>query len=86
MVRSTTPFSLLQGLPRNTPPYLVVLVYDPRTALNNTVSVKYVGGMAPVMGTSASRGLMVYLRTLKVALDDGIVTDDEMAILDVLAG
>lgn len=29
---------------------------------------------------------MVYLGTLKVALDDGIVTGDEMAILDVLAG
>ncbi|MCS5527151.1 MAG: hypothetical protein NZ774_04740 [Candidatus Poseidoniales archaeon] len=37
------------------------------------------------MTHTASRGLMVYLRTLRVAMDDDIVTDDEMAILNILA-
>ncbi len=36
------------------------------------------------MANTASRGLMIYLRTLKVAMEDDIVTDDEMAILDIL--
>ncbi|HIA24349.1 MAG TPA: hypothetical protein EYM81_06605 [Candidatus Poseidoniales archaeon] len=37
------------------------------------------------MTHTASRGLMVYLRTLRVAMEDNIVTDDEMAILNILA-
>lgn len=37
------------------------------------------------MTHTASRGLMVYLRTLRVAMEDKIVTDDEMAILNILA-
>tara|TARA_B110000263_G_C15217940_1_gene468429 strand:- start:144 stop:593 length:450 start_codon:yes stop_codon:yes gene_type:complete len=37
------------------------------------------------MAHTASRGLMVYLRTLRVAMDDDIVTDDEMAILNILS-
>ena len=37
------------------------------------------------MAHTASRGLMVYLRTLRVAMEDNIVTDDEMAILNILA-
>ena len=41
--------------------------------------------MAKVMTVSASRGLMIYLKTLRVAMEDGIVTDDEMSILNILA-
>ncbi|HJM20205.1 MAG TPA: hypothetical protein QF802_07100 [Candidatus Thalassarchaeaceae archaeon] len=37
------------------------------------------------MTESASRGLMIYLKTLCVAMDDEIVTDDEMRILNILA-
>ena len=37
------------------------------------------------MSKGASRGLMIYLKTLSVAMDDGIVTDDEMSILNILA-
>jgi len=37
------------------------------------------------MTLEASRGLHFYLRSLKVAVDDDIITDDEMAILSVLA-
>ncbi len=37
------------------------------------------------MTHTASRGLMVYLRTLRVAMEDEIVTEDEMAILNILA-
>ena len=33
-----------------------------------------------------SRGLYLYLKTLRVAFDDAIVTDDEAQILRVLAG
>lgn len=33
----------------------------------------------------ASRGLMIYLKTLSVALDDGVVTDDENRILKIVA-
>ena len=36
------------------------------------------------MSKGASRGLMIYLKTLSVAMDDGIVTDDEMSILNIL--
>ena len=38
------------------------------------------------MSLKPSRGLYLYLRTLHKAMDDQIVTDDEAAILHVLAG
>ena len=38
------------------------------------------------MSLTASRGLYLYLRTLNQAMDDQIITDDEAAILHVLAG
>tara|TARA_B100001750_G_scaffold83943_1_gene66387 strand:+ start:524 stop:1063 length:540 start_codon:yes stop_codon:yes gene_type:complete len=53
--------------------------------LIQAVSVKYRWGLAQYMTRGASRGLMIYLKTLSVAMDDGIVTDDEMSILDILA-
>ena len=40
---------------------------------------------AVAMALKATRGLHLYLRTLEIALDDGIVTDDEMSILSVIA-
>ncbi len=38
------------------------------------------------MSLNPSRGLYLYLRTLNEAMDDEIITDDEAAILHVLAG
>ena len=38
------------------------------------------------MALVESRGLHLYLRTLEAAVEDGIVTDDEMSILSVIAG
>lgn len=38
-----------------------------------------------VMSVTPSRGLYLYLRTLDIAMDDEIVTDDEASILHVLA-
>ena len=38
------------------------------------------------MSLTPSRGLYLYLRTLNQAMDDKIITDDEAAILHVLAG
>ena len=38
------------------------------------------------MSLTPSRGLYLYLRTLNQAMDDQIITDDEAAILHVLAG
>ena len=38
------------------------------------------------MSLNPSRGLYLYLRTLNKAMDDEIITDDEAAILHVLAG
>ena len=38
-----------------------------------------------VMALPASRGLHLYLRTLEAAVEDDIVTDDEMSILSVIA-
>ena len=37
------------------------------------------------MSVTPSRGLYLYLRTLKMAMNDEIVTDDEASILHVLA-
>ena len=37
------------------------------------------------MALTATRGLHLYLRTLEAAVEDDIVTDDEMSILSVLA-
>ena len=37
------------------------------------------------MSVIPSRGLYLYLRTLDIAMDDKIVTDDEASILHVLA-
>ena len=37
------------------------------------------------MSVTPSRGLYLYLRTLDIAMDDEIVTDDEASILHVLA-
>ena len=37
------------------------------------------------MSVTPSRGLYLYLRTLDIAMDDEIVTDDEAAILRVLS-
>ena len=37
------------------------------------------------MSVTQSRGLYLYLRTLKIAMNDEIVTDDEASILHVLA-
>ena len=37
------------------------------------------------MAMTPSRGLYLYLRTLTEAMEDEIVTDDEAAILNVLA-
>jgi len=37
------------------------------------------------MSLKPSRGLYLYLRTLNQAMDDHIITDDEAAILHVLA-
>ncbi len=37
------------------------------------------------MALKASRGLYFYIETMRTALDDGIVTDDEASILKVLA-
>ncbi len=37
------------------------------------------------MSVTPSRGLYLYLRTLTIAMDDEIVTDDEASILHVLA-
>ena len=39
-----------------------------------------------VMALSGTRGLHLYLRTLEAAVEDEIVTDDEMSILRVIAG
>jgi hypothetical protein len=41
------------------------------------------GGVAMVL--APTRGLHLYLRTLETALDDQIVTDDEMSILGVIS-
>lgn len=41
--------------------------------------------MAPLMPKTANRALMIYLKTLKVAMEDGVVSTDEMAILDILS-
>ena len=38
-----------------------------------------------VMALSGTRGLHLYLRTLEAAVEDEIVTDDEMSILRVIA-
>ena len=38
-----------------------------------------------VMALPESRGLHLYLRTLEAAVEDDIVTDDEMSILSVIA-
>ena len=38
-----------------------------------------------VMGPVGTRGLHLYLRTLEAAVEDEIVTDDEMSILRVIA-
>ena len=38
-----------------------------------------------VMGLLGTRGLHLYLRTLEAAVEDEIVTDDEMSILRVIA-
>ena len=38
------------------------------------------------MALVESRGLHLYLRTLEAAVEDEIVTDDEMSILSVIAG
>ncbi len=38
-----------------------------------------------IMSVTPSRGLYLYLRTLKMAMNDEIVTDDEASILHVLA-
>ena len=37
------------------------------------------------MPLEPSRGLYLYLRTLNIAMDDSILTDDEASILHVLA-
>ena len=37
------------------------------------------------MALPESRGLHLYLRTLEAAVEDDIVTDDEMSILSVIA-
>jgi len=37
------------------------------------------------MALSGTRGLHLYLRTLEAAVEDEIVTDDEMSILAVIA-
>ena len=37
------------------------------------------------MALTGTRGLHLYLRTLEAAIADGIVTDDEMSILSVIA-
>ena len=39
-----------------------------------------------IMGLVGTRGLHLYLRTLEAAVEDEIVTDDEMSILRVIAG
>ena len=39
----------------------------------------------PIMGLVGTRGLHLYLRTLEAAVEDEIVTDDEMSILRVIA-
>ena len=38
-----------------------------------------------IMSVTPSRGLYLYLKTLEIAMDDQIVTDDEATILHVLA-
>ena len=38
-----------------------------------------------IMSVTPSRGLYLYLKTLEIAMDDEIVTDDEATILHVLA-
>ena len=38
-----------------------------------------------IMSVTPSRGLYLYLKTLEIAMEDEIVTDDEAAILHVLA-
>ena len=38
-----------------------------------------------IMGLVGTRGLHLYLRTLEAAVEDEIVTDDEMSILQVIA-
>ncbi|MDP6905890.1 MAG: hypothetical protein QF440_00545 [Candidatus Thalassarchaeaceae archaeon] len=37
------------------------------------------------MALEATRGLHLYLKTLEAALDDEIITDDEMSILGIIA-
>ena len=37
------------------------------------------------MALTGTRGLHLYLRTLEAAVEDDIVTDDEMSILTVIA-
>ncbi len=39
----------------------------------------------PIMALTESRGLHLYLRTLEAAVEDEIVTDEEMSILSVIA-
>lgn len=41
--------------------------------------------MGPKMTLESSRGLFLYLETLRVALADEIVTDEEASILEILA-
>ena len=42
--------------------------------------------MSTTMTLVPTRGLYLYLETLRVAFDDAIVTDDEAQILRILAG
>ena len=37
------------------------------------------------MALQSSRGLYLFLRTLEVAVDDDVITEDEMAILNILS-
>ena len=52
---------------------------------NSTVILKHEDLSGTDMALIDSRGLYLYLEVLKTALDDDIVTDDESAILKVLA-
>ena len=45
----------------------------------------YLERLQCIMSVTPSRGLYLYLRTLKIAMNDEIVTDDEASILHVLA-
>ena len=45
----------------------------------------YLERLQCIMSVTPSRGLYLYLRTLKIAMNDEIVTDDEASILHVLS-